>query len=122
MKRSVLFAAMMLAIAVSTAALPKSAGAMTIAAPLGVSRAVDEVSQVEQIRWGGGWGRGWGAGARLRKSVLGDICEAVIGAVFLVIAILISLGAVIGRYHYALDVIMGALTALIVFAASYRYL
>jgi membrane-associated phospholipid phosphatase len=45
-----------------------------------------------------------------------------IGAVFLVIAILISLGAVIGRYHYALDVLMGAVTALVVFLASYRYL
>jgi membrane-associated phospholipid phosphatase len=45
-----------------------------------------------------------------------------IGAAFLIIAILISLGAVIGRYHYALDVLLGAATALIVFAASYRYL
>jgi membrane-associated phospholipid phosphatase len=45
-----------------------------------------------------------------------------IGAVFLVIAILISLGAVIGRYHYALDVLMGAVTAGLVFLASYRYL
>lgn len=38
-----------------------------------------------------------------------------IGGVFLVIAILISLGAVIGRYHYAADVIAGAFTALVVF-------
>ncbi|HMF54692.1 MAG TPA: phosphatase PAP2 family protein [Edaphobacter sp.] len=45
-----------------------------------------------------------------------------IGAVFLVIAIMISLGAVIGRYHYALDVLMGAVTALVVFLASYRHL
>jgi membrane-associated phospholipid phosphatase len=45
-----------------------------------------------------------------------------IGAVFLIIAIMISLGAVIGRYHYALDVILGAVTALIVFLACYRYL
>lgn len=45
-----------------------------------------------------------------------------IGTVFLVIAIMISLGAVIGRYHYALDVLMGAVTALIVFLASYRFL
>lgn len=45
-----------------------------------------------------------------------------IGTVFLVIAILISLGAVIGRYHYAADVLAGALTALIVFIASFRYL
>ncbi|QNI37293.1 phosphatase PAP2 family protein [Edaphobacter albus] len=38
-----------------------------------------------------------------------------LGAIFLVIAVLISLGAVVGRYHYALDVLMGAVTALIVF-------
>ncbi|MBS1823389.1 MAG: phosphatase PAP2 family protein [Acidobacteria bacterium] len=44
------------------------------------------------------------------------------GAVFLIIAIMISLGAVIGRYHYALDVILGAVTALIVFLACYRHL
>jgi hypothetical protein len=41
-----------------------------------------------------------------------------IGLVFFVIAIWISLGAVIGRYHYALDVILGAATALIVFLAT----
>jgi membrane-associated phospholipid phosphatase len=40
-----------------------------------------------------------------------------VGLVFLVIAIWISLGAVIGRYHYALDVLLGAATALIVFLA-----
>jgi membrane-associated phospholipid phosphatase len=45
-----------------------------------------------------------------------------IGVVFLVIAVLISLGAVVGRYHYALDVLLGAATALAVFLASYRYL
>jgi membrane-associated phospholipid phosphatase len=45
-----------------------------------------------------------------------------IGAIFLVVAILISLGAVIGRYHYVLDVVMGAVTALIVFLVSYRAL
>ena len=45
-----------------------------------------------------------------------------IGVVFLVIAVLISLGAVVGRYHYALDVLLGAATALAVFFASYRYL
>jgi hypothetical protein len=41
-----------------------------------------------------------------------------IGLVFLVIAIWISLGAVIGRYHYALDVLLGAATALTVFLFS----
>jgi membrane-associated phospholipid phosphatase len=45
-----------------------------------------------------------------------------IGVVFLVIAILISIGAVVGRYHYALDVLLGAATALAVFFASYSYL
>lgn len=45
-----------------------------------------------------------------------------IGSIFLVIAILISLGAIVGRYHYALDVLLGAATALLVFVASYRYL
>jgi membrane-associated phospholipid phosphatase len=45
-----------------------------------------------------------------------------IGVVFLVIAVLISLGAVVGRYHYALDVLLGAFTAFAVFLASYRYL
>jgi membrane-associated phospholipid phosphatase len=40
-----------------------------------------------------------------------------VGLVFLVIAIWISLGAVIGRYHYALDVLLGGATALIVFLA-----
>jgi len=45
-----------------------------------------------------------------------------IGVVFLVLAVLISLGAVVGRYHYALDVLLGAATALAVFLASYRYL
>jgi membrane-associated phospholipid phosphatase len=44
------------------------------------------------------------------------------GVVFLVIAVSISLGAVVGRYHYALDVLLGAATALAVFLASYRYL
>jgi membrane-associated phospholipid phosphatase len=45
-----------------------------------------------------------------------------IGVVFLVLAVLISLGAVVGRYHYALDVLLGAFTALAVFLVSYRYL
>jgi membrane-associated phospholipid phosphatase len=44
------------------------------------------------------------------------------GSVFLVISICIAIAAVVGRYHYALDVLFGALTALIVFLASYAYL
>jgi membrane-associated phospholipid phosphatase len=44
--------------------------------------------------------------------------SAPVGMVFFVIAVWISLGAVIGRYHYALDVLLGALTALIVFLAT----
>jgi membrane-associated phospholipid phosphatase len=45
-----------------------------------------------------------------------------IGVIFLVVAVLISMGAVVGRYHYALDVLLGAVTAMVVFLASYRYL
>jgi membrane-associated phospholipid phosphatase len=40
-----------------------------------------------------------------------------VGVLFLLLAIWIALGAVIGRYHYALDVLTGALTAVIVFLA-----
>jgi membrane-associated phospholipid phosphatase len=40
---------------------------------------------------------------------------SILGFVFLIIAIMISLGAIIGRYHYAADVILGAATALAVF-------
>ena len=45
-----------------------------------------------------------------------------LGLVFLAIAVMISLGAVIGRYHYALDVILGAVTALAVFLVCLRLL
>jgi membrane-associated phospholipid phosphatase len=45
-----------------------------------------------------------------------------VGMFFFMIAILISLGAVVGRYHYALDVLLGAAMALIVFLGSMRYL
>ncbi|HZY61960.1 MAG TPA: phosphatase PAP2 family protein [Edaphobacter sp.] len=44
------------------------------------------------------------------------------GVVFLVIAIWISVAAVVGRYHYALDVFLGAATALIVFILSYAFM
>ncbi len=44
------------------------------------------------------------------------------GLIFLFISIWISLGAVVGRYHYALDVLAGAATAVAVFAACYSYL
>jgi membrane-associated phospholipid phosphatase len=46
----------------------------------------------------------------------------VFGLIFLFISVWISLGAVIGRYHYALDVLLGAVTALAVFLACYRFL
>ncbi len=46
----------------------------------------------------------------------------VLGVVFLFVSIWIALGAVVGRYHYALDVLLGAVTALAVFLACYRYL
>jgi membrane-associated phospholipid phosphatase len=39
------------------------------------------------------------------------------GAVFLAIALSIAIGAFLGRYHYFLDVILGAIEALIVFLA-----
>ena len=45
-----------------------------------------------------------------------------VGTIFLLVAIWIALGAVIGRYHYALDVLLGAATALAVFLACYPYL
>src|SRR5580704_3400647 len=45
-----------------------------------------------------------------------------LGAVFLFVSVWISLGAVVGRYHYALDVLLGAATALAVFLACFRYL
>lgn len=44
------------------------------------------------------------------------------GLVFLVVSIWIAVAAVVGRYHYALDVLLGAITALSVFVASYAYL
>ena len=46
----------------------------------------------------------------------------ILGLVFLFVSIWIALGAVVGRYHYALDVLLGAVTALCVFFACYRYL
>jgi membrane-associated phospholipid phosphatase len=44
------------------------------------------------------------------------------GLAFLAVSIWISVGAVVGRYHYALDVLLGAATTLVVFLASYRFL
>jgi membrane-associated phospholipid phosphatase len=46
----------------------------------------------------------------------------IMGLIFLFISIWISLGAVVGRYHYALDVLAGAATALGAFLACYSYL
>jgi len=42
-----------------------------------------------------------------------------VGLGFLFVSIWIALGAVVGRYHYALDVLLGAVTALAVFLACY---
>lgn len=42
-----------------------------------------------------------------------------IGLFFLIIAICIGFAAVIGRYHYVLDVLLGALTAILVFIVIY---
>jgi membrane-associated phospholipid phosphatase len=46
----------------------------------------------------------------------------IMGLIFLFIAVWISLGAVVGRYHYALDVLAGAATASVVFVFCYSYL
>jgi hypothetical protein len=43
------------------------------------------------------------------------------GVLFLVIAVAISLGAVIGRYHFLLDILFGAIVPVVVFLASYRF-
>jgi membrane-associated phospholipid phosphatase len=48
--------------------------------------------------------------------------KPVVGLFFLFISAWIALGAVVGRYHYALDVLMGVATALAVFLACYSYL
>jgi membrane-associated phospholipid phosphatase len=45
-----------------------------------------------------------------------------LGLLFLFVSIWIALGAVVGRYHYALDVLTGVATALAVFLACYSYL
>jgi membrane-associated phospholipid phosphatase len=42
----------------------------------------------------------------------------IVGIVFFAVSIWISTGAVVGRYHYVLDVLLGAATALIVFLVS----
>lgn len=44
------------------------------------------------------------------------------GVAFLLVSFWIAIAAVTGRYHYALDVFLGAATALVVFIASYAYL
>ena len=44
------------------------------------------------------------------------------GLAFLVVAFWISIGAVVGRYHFVLDVLLGAVTALVVFLSSYAFL
>ncbi len=43
------------------------------------------------------------------------------GLAFLAVSIWIAAGAVVGRYHYALDVLLGAATALAVFLFSFKY-
>ena len=45
-----------------------------------------------------------------------------VGMAFLLVSIWIAVGAVVGRYHYALDVLLGAATALGAFFACYKYL
>lgn len=60
MKRYAVTALVAATIAAGAAVLPGTAGAMTIAAPAGMTRAVDDVAQIEQVRWGGGGHRGGG--------------------------------------------------------------
>jgi membrane-associated phospholipid phosphatase len=43
----------------------------------------------------------------------------VTGACFLAVAVCIAVAAVAGRYHYLLDVVLGAAVALSVFCASW---
>jgi membrane-associated phospholipid phosphatase len=48
--------------------------------------------------------------------------KPLVGLLFLFVSIWIALGAVVGRYHYALDVLTGVAIALAVFLACYPYL
>jgi membrane-associated phospholipid phosphatase len=41
------------------------------------------------------------------------------GLLFLIVSVWIAVAAVVGRYHYALDVLLGAVVALGTFLASY---
>ena len=45
-------------------------------------------------------------------------CVPLAGVVFLALAASIAVGAFVGRYHYALDVILGAVAALVVFVVA----
>ncbi len=45
-----------------------------------------------------------------------------VGLVFLFVSVWIAMGAVVGRYHYALDVLLGGATALAVWIVCYRFL
>jgi len=44
------------------------------------------------------------------------------GSIFLVVALWIAIGAVVGRYHYAIDVVLGAAVTLAVFLAWHAHL
>ncbi len=46
----------------------------------------------------------------------------VAGAIFLVITLWIAIAAVVGRYHYAIDVVLGAAVTLVVYAAWQAHL
>jgi hypothetical protein len=60
MNRHAVTALVAATIAAGAAILPGIAAAMTIAAPAGMTGAVDDVAQIEQVRWGGGGHRGGG--------------------------------------------------------------
>jgi hypothetical protein len=57
MRKFLAIAAVAGAALTSSAALTTGAHAMTIGTPAGLSKAVSNVGQVQQVRW---WGRGWG--------------------------------------------------------------
>jgi hypothetical protein len=44
-----------------------------------------------------------------------------VGAAFLLVSLSIAAGAVLGRYHYTLDVVLGALCALAMYLLSFQF-
>jgi hypothetical protein len=59
MRQYLMMTAIVGAIFAASAALPNRADAMTIAAPAGMTNAVADVGQAEQVRWVCGWRGCW---------------------------------------------------------------